>query len=163
MPPPAILLDTCFFITCLSPSQPHHKTADAYLKYFLKQNTPLILSTLVAGEFAVKQPINDLPLAHLNILPFNFIHAIKAAELRKILNPPGSKDSRSVIINDINILGQVAQERIPFILSEDEKTLSRFAVRLRAAKQIETKVVLLRDGFNPEQFAADNFLSLASL
>ena len=59
------------------------------------------------------------------------------------------EDRRQVVINDLKILAQAAEENIPIILTEDRNTLSRLAERLRTGNQTQVRVLLLADGFTP--------------
>lgn len=107
------------------------------------------VSTVAAGEFAVKQSFNDLPLRNFRIQPYNLSHAIRAAVLfnqAKSLSTTAD-DRRPIIINDLKIIAQAAEEKIPFIVTEDENTLVRLAARLREKGGTAVGTLLLRDGF----------------
>jgi predicted nucleic acid-binding protein len=154
----SVLLDTSFLITFSNPNRKNHPAAKQYLDYCVAQKIRMYLPALVAGEFAVRQSVEDLPLERFLILPYNLPHALKAAEFSSALKNRSSKpeDLRSVIINDINILGQAESEKIPVILSEDESTLSRYSERLRKEKDVKTTVLLLKDGFIPGRLTNPN-------
>ena len=109
------------------------------------------ISTVAAGEFEVKQPISDLPLQNFSIQPYNLPHAIRAAALfRELQGERGTpEDRRPIIINDLKIIAQAAEEDIPFILTEDKNTLTRLVSRLRRKNLITLDVLLLADGFTP--------------
>lgn len=146
-----VALDTSFLISFASPGRPHHAAAVDYFRQCLAQRTPMWVSTIAAGEFEVGQPVSDLPLQNFRMLPYNLPHAIKAAELfkanRDLNSPNAPDDKRPLVINDLKILAQCEAERIPVILTEDENTLARIVRRLREARRIQTRVLLLRDGF----------------
>ena len=110
------------------------------------------LSAGAAGEFEVGQPVSDLPLQNFRIQPYNLPHAIRAAALFRSIRedtPPSGEDRRPIIINDLKILAQAEEERIPVILTEDRNTLSRLADRLRQRGQAHVRVLLLTEGFTP--------------
>jgi len=79
--PDGVLLDTSFLITFADPTRKHHAVARQYFDYFVEQGVPMFLSTIVASEFHLGQPVTDLPLDALIVLPFNLSDAIRSAEL----------------------------------------------------------------------------------
>lgn len=109
------------------------------------------ISVVAAGEFEVRQPVTDLPLQNFRILPYNLPHAVRAAkyfrEAREVR--ADAVDSRPIIVNDLKIIAQAAEDNIPTILTEDASTLSRLAKRLRDKQVARVEVVLLSDGFAP--------------
>src|SRR5438128_1658287 len=117
-------LDTSFLISFADPNRPHHKAAVEYFRYCVAERIPMWVSAVAAGEFAVKQSFNDLPLRNFRIQPYNLAHAIRAAELFNQAQSisRAADDRRPVIINDLKIIAQAAEEKIPFILTEDENT-----------------------------------------
>ncbi len=149
----SVCVDTSFLISFADPTRPNHATAVEYFRYCLGTGTTMFLSTLVAAEFEVGQPITDLPLQNFRILPFNLLHARRAARFAAALRYGGIQtspgDSRRVIVNDLNILGQTAEEGIQIVLTEDESTMSRLAFRLRLANLTTVTTILLRDPFSP--------------
>ncbi|MBS0661257.1 MAG: PIN domain-containing protein [Verrucomicrobia bacterium] len=155
-----VTLDTSFLITFADPGRQNHPVAVEYYRHCLAQRIPMWISVVAAGEFAVKQPITDLPLQHFRILPYNLPHAIKAAELRRALQvapPAGSSaavsDARPIILNDLKIIAQAAEEGIGTVITEDESTLARVAERLRRAGAASVFSLLLTKGFAPGELA----------
>lgn len=57
-------------------------------------------------------------------------------------------DSRSVVRDDVKLLGQAVHESIPFILTEDASTLFKYCERLRDEGMLPTKAVKLADRFD---------------
>ena len=53
----SVLLDTSFLITFADPTRPHHQTAHLYLRECVARQVPMFLSTVVASEFHVGQPV----------------------------------------------------------------------------------------------------------
>lgn len=109
------------------------------------------ISTIAAGEFEVKQPISDLPLQNFRVQPYNLPHAIRAAALfRELEGERGAvEDRRPIVINDLKIIGQAAEDKIPLIITEDKNTLTRLVSRLRKKNVALVEVLLLADGFAP--------------
>ena len=146
-----VSLDTSFLITFADPERPNHAVAVEYFRYCLAQRIPMWISTVVAGEFEVGQPISDLPLQNFRILPYNLSHAIKAALLLRKLREEAApvEDRRHIIINDLKVIAQAEEEQIPVVLTEDENTLTRIVARLNKPGFVSVSSVLLKDGFTP--------------
>jgi len=147
-----VSLDTSFLISFVDPDRVNHAVAVEYFRYCLAQRIPMWISVVAAGEFEVRQPINDLPLQHFRLLSYNLLHARRAAACRKALEgveKEETKDQRKIIINDLMIIAQAEEEGISVILTEDKKTLSRFVERLRKTEDVSVSVLLLTEGFTP--------------
>jgi len=146
-----VSLDTSFLITFADPERPNHAVAVEYFRYCLAQRIPLWISTVVAGEFEVKEPISDLPLQNFRIQPYNLAHAIKAAALYRTLHDETTpvEGQRSVIINDLKVIAQAEEEQIPVVITEDANTLVRIATRLRQRGGVTVNTILLKEGFTP--------------
>ncbi len=70
-----------------------------------------------------------------------------AGELASALGrDPG--DPRDAVKDDLKLLAQAVCTAIPYVLTEDERTLAKFARQLEAAGRSTVKAVLLRDGFD---------------
>src|SRR5450759_4170057 len=113
-----VSLDTSFLISFADPDRPNHTVAVDYFRHCLAQQIPMWISTVAAGEFEVGQPVSDLPLQNFRVQPYNLPHAIRAAALFGALREdtaPTSEDRRPVVINDLKILAQAEEERIPVI------------------------------------------------
>ena len=148
-----VSLDTSFLISFADPDRAHHSVAVEYFRHCVAQQVPMWVSTVAAGEFEVGQPVSDLPLQNFRIQPYNLPHAIKAAAFfraqREGASTPAAEDRRPIIINDLKIVAQAAEDGIPVILTEDANTLSRIAERLRAGGHTDVRVLLLTEGFTP--------------
>lgn len=147
-----VSLDTSFLISFADPGRANHAVAVDYFRHCLAQRIPMWLSTVAAGEFEVGQPVSDLPLQNFRIQPYNLPHAIRAAAFFRALRQDDTKpveDRRPVVINDLKIIAQAAEENIPVILTEDRNTLSKLAERLRTSGQSQVRVLLLTEGFTP--------------
>lgn len=149
----AFLLDTSFLITLADDSRPQHAVACHYYRYALQQGAPMHVSTLALAEFAIKQAVTDLPLRTFRIEPFNIRHAIKSSELCALLMPTrDADDNRSVVRTDLQLIAQAVTEGIPFILTEDRNTLSKYVERAKSVGTGECRAVLLSDGFEAAWF-----------
>ncbi len=144
----SVLLDTGFLITLVDRNRPHHDTAARYYRLMLEQQVPMYFSAIVAAEFAIKQPITDLPLKHFRCIPFNIPHANESARLWNALGQRDDGDSRAVVRDDVKLLGQAAHESIPFLLSEDASTLFKYCERLRHAGVLSVRAIKLADGYD---------------
>src|SRR5438105_4654670 len=99
-------LDTSFLISFADPTRPNHRVAVEYFRHCVAERIPMWISTVAAGEFAVKQSFDDLPLQNFRIQPYNLSHALRAATLfRESRNDSSpTQDSRRIIINDLKII-----------------------------------------------------------
>lgn len=147
-----VTLDTSFLITFADPERRNHAVAVEYFRHCLAQRIPMWISTVVAGEFEVGQPISDLPLQNFRILPYNLAHAIQAAAFFKVIREaqtPPLEDRRPIIINDLKLIAQAEDEQISVILTEDTNTLVRIAARLNQRGVSSVSTLLLSEGFTP--------------
>jgi predicted nucleic acid-binding protein len=135
----AVLLDTSFLISLVDGNRANHSIAAQYYRLMLEQQCPMIFSAIVAAEFAIGQPITDLPLKNFRPVPFNIPHAVEAARLWNALGNHEDGDNRAVVRDDIKLLAQAAHESIPFILTERRQNplqvLRAFALCGRVAGQ----------------------------
>lgn len=91
-----------------------HENAKEYFKYFLSNKVTLKCSTISIAEYCVKGKYTELPLRNLQILPFNFNHAVRAGELMAILKSKKTAPitlERAVVINDIKLFAQADCEK----------------------------------------------------
>lgn len=154
-----VALDTSFLISFADPQRPNHQVAVDYFRHCIANRIPMWISTIAAGEFHVRQSFTDLPLHNFHILPFNLPHALKAGELFNRLNSTPSSaqgDSRRIIINDLKLIAQALEDRIPIILTEDETTLARLVTRIASPGTQNLRVLLLKSGFSPSRLLDTN-------
>ena len=147
----AFLVDTSFLITLADDSRPHHAHAMCYFREAVTRGATLYLSAVVISEFHAKQPITDLPLRNFRVLPFNIDHAMMTGELSSAIRRDPS-DPRDSVKDDLKLLAQAVCTAIPYVLTEDERTLAKFAKQLEVAGRSGVKAVLLRDGFDRAWF-----------
>ena len=81
----SVLLDTSFFIRCLNDNDPLFKNADGYVRYFIKEEITMMISTISIAEYCVGGDIYELPLRNLQIVPFNLDHSKKTGEFARIV------------------------------------------------------------------------------
>lgn len=143
----AALLDTSFLISLVDSGRHNHSIAVQYYRLMLEQQMPMYFSAIAAAEFAIKQPITDLPLKNFRCIPFNIPHSIEAARLWNLLDRD-STDNRAVVRDDVKLMAQAEHESIPFILTEDASTLFKHCERLRNSRHIKVRAVKLADGFD---------------
>ncbi len=151
----SVLLDTSFLISLVDANRVNHNTAVQYYKLLLEQQIPIYFSAIVAAEFAIKQPITDLPLKNFRIIPFNIPHSIESARLWNLLGTRDEGDNRAVIRDDVKIMAQASHEAIPFLLTEDASTLCKYCERLRTSGNLDVRAVKLADGFDSSAFRLD--------
>lgn len=157
----SVLLDTSFLITLVTRNRPQHTIAKQYYELLIADKIPLYFSTIVASEFAIKQPITDLPLNNFRVIPFNITHSIESARLWNLVGTSrGPGDSRDTIKDDLKIIAQASCEQIPFLLTEDASTLYKYCERLRLSNHVQTRAIKLVDGFNSAAFRPDGQQSL---
>lgn len=143
----AVLLDTSFLISLVDGKRANHSIAAQYYRLMLEQQSPMFFSAIVAAEFAIKQPITDLPLKNFRCIPFNITHSTESARLWNLL-VRDSGDNRAVVRDDIKLMAQAAHESIPFILTEDASTLYKYCERLRDTGALRVRAIRLVDGFD---------------
>jgi predicted nucleic acid-binding protein len=123
-----VLLDTGFFIRLLNKQMAMHDTAQEYYRYCLENSIVLKCSTISVAEYCVKGSYEDLPLQVVQIVPFNWDHAVRAgklaaAALRVRGSLPGSGIERSVVINDINLFAQAdVDPGIDLFVTSDDRS-----------------------------------------
>jgi predicted nucleic acid-binding protein len=125
MPINSVLLDTSFLIRLLKGNDFLHGSEKDYFRYFLKEDVILKCSTIAIAEYCVKGRHDQLPLRNLQILPFNFNHAVRSGQLMAMLKeskgtPIGIE--RAVVINDIKLFAQadIESDIAGFITSDSE-------------------------------------------
>ena len=149
------LLDTSFLITLVNDRRPNHETAKQYFRHMLQANVPMYLSAIAAAEFAVKQPVTDLPLGAFRILNFNLAHGQQTAKLMNALEARDFGDSRAAVRDDLKLMAQASHEQIGILLTEDASTLHKYCQRLRDSGHLQTRAVTLKEGFDADAFNED--------
>lgn len=123
----SVLLDTSFFIRFLNDNDPLFKNADAYFRYFIKEEITMMISTISIAEYCVGGDINELPLRNLQIVPFNLDHSKKTGEFARIIFKNKGKlklNERNIIPNDTKLFSQADCEKtVEYYLSSDSESL----------------------------------------
>ncbi|UFH34936.1 type II toxin-antitoxin system VapC family toxin [Flavobacterium acetivorans] len=123
----SVLLDTSFFIRFLNDNDPLFKNADAYFRYFIKEEITMMISTISIAEYCVGGDIHELPLRNLQIIPFNLDHSKKTGEFARIIFKNKGKlklNERNIIPNDTKLFSQADCEKtVEYYLSSDSESL----------------------------------------
>lgn len=149
-----VLLDTSFLISLVDRTRKHHGVAVQFFRFFASEGVPMFLSTIVAAEFHQKQPVTDLPLDAMQVLPFNLIDAMRAAELDFARFKGMAGVARDALKDDFKLLGQAKAYDLAFVITEDASTLHKFCTSLRqdAGVGLKTRAIKLEDGFDKSHF-----------
>lgn len=147
----SVLLDTSFLISLSDPTRKHHDVAEQYLKASIERRVPMFLSSIVISEYQVRQAINDLPLRNFIVLPFNVDHAMACGLLVRAM-PRDAGDDRVRVKDDFKLIAQCQCDGVSHVLSEDASTLTKYIDRLQAEGRLETRCILLRNGFDASWF-----------
>jgi len=160
---PSVLLDTSFLISLVDSKRVNHDTAKQYYKHILEQRLPIYFSAIVASEFSIKQPIEELELRSFRVLPFNIPHSKKSAHLWNLLDGRDSGDNRSVVKDDIKIIAQALCENIPFILTDDANTFYKYCERLHNIHNLDIRAIKLADRFDLSALRLDGQKDIGTL
>ena len=111
----AVLLDSGFLIRLMNPDEPPHPVAMRYFRDFVENGVQCKVSTIALAEYGVKDDLSHLPMQYLQVLPFHYNHAARAAQLmRTILRVKKERGAviqpRAVIPNDTKMFGQASSE-----------------------------------------------------
>jgi predicted nucleic acid-binding protein len=139
------LLDTSFLIRLLNEGDSLHKNAKEYFQYFLKEKSILKCSTISIAEYCVRGKYVELPFRNMQILPFNFNHAVRAGEIMAALLahrgiPDGS--DRTVVINDVKLFAQADTEsEIDGYVTSDSKSRKKLYDAVKQYRQLSFSFV----------------------
>lgn len=150
-----VMWDTSALISLVDKNRANHETAKNCYRKLLEHDELQIVSSIAISEYAV-QADASLLLQNLEfcIQEFNLNHALTAANLKK--TTLGEKDLRSlentrnVVVNDTQLIGQAHAENVEVILTEDASTFCKTVAKLRDKGVITLKAILLND--NPLQY-----------
>jgi predicted nucleic acid-binding protein len=147
-----VLLDTSFFITLADSKRANHKTARKFWRFFLEEQIPVYLSTIVVSEFYLKQELSPEILRACIVLPFNWSDAVKAAGL-DFTTFKGDRHSRDALKDDVKIIAQADEAGVEYIVTDDEDTLTRFAKECKNHGKTGCQCIALSGGFDRAYFA----------
>ena len=146
-----VVLDTSFLITLAGSARANHQTARRYWRHFTETGIPLFLPTIVVSEFHVRQVIPPEIVCACVVLPFNWDDAVKAAALDFSRMERGD-ESRDALKDDVKIIAQAAVKDAAFVITDDSKSLYKFAQQLAATGQVAFRPIKLDDGFDRSFF-----------
>ena len=111
----AVLLDSGFLIRLMNPDEPLHQVALRWFRQFVEQGVVCKVSTIALAEYGVKDDLTHLPMQYLQVLPFHYNHAERAALfMRTIIQIKKERGAniqpRVVIPNDTKMFGQASSE-----------------------------------------------------
>jgi len=111
----AVLLDSGFLIRLMNPEEPLHTVAMRWFRLFIEQGVVCKVSTIALAEYGVKDDLTHLPMQYLQVLPFHYNHAERAAQfMRIVLRVKKERGAviqpRVVIPNDTKMFGQASCE-----------------------------------------------------
>ena len=135
-----VLCDTSYLIRLSNSNEALHENARKYLKYLLDEGHVLFVSTIALAEYAVKDPIANLPMRYFRVIPFNIDHAQRAGELTEIVlrtrnRLPENLTDRAIIPNDSKMFAQAdTVQRVTHFLTADKKCESIFNLIKESAK-----------------------------
>lgn len=152
--PAGVVVDTSFLITLAGPDRQHYGHARSYWEHFSRNGLPIFLPTIVVSEFCTRQDIPPEILRACVVLPFNWDDAIKAASLGIPKSDRGGA-SRGALKDDVKIIAQAIVRDAAWIITDDTKSLYKFALRLRTAGQAAFRPIKLEDGFEPSLLDPD--------
>ena len=123
----AVLLDSGFLIRLMNPDEPLHTTAMGWFRQFVEQGVTCKVSTIALAEYGVKDALSHLPMQYLQVLPFHYNHAERAAVfMRTILRVKRERGAvihpRVVVPNDTKMFAQASTEAdiLSFVSADSE-------------------------------------------
>lgn len=123
----AVLLDSGFLIRLMNPEEPLHTAAMTWFRQFVEQGIRCKVSTIALAEYGVKDDLAHLPMQYLQVIPFHYNHAVRAAGfMRTILRVKQERGAviqpRNVVPNDTKMFAQAsAEEDIQSFISADSE------------------------------------------
>lgn len=111
----SVLLDSGFLIRLMNPDEPLHTAAMAWFRQFVEQGVQCKVSTIALAEYGVKDDLSHLPMQYLQVIPFHYNHAERAAKfMRTILRVKKERGAviqpRAVVPNDTKMFAQASSE-----------------------------------------------------
>ena len=96
--------DTSFFIRLMNDRDLLHPNAREYFEFLMKNDHVLTISTIAIAEYCVRGRIDELPLANINVIPFERSHAERSGVFARAAFDSGIIVSeRRIIPNDCNL------------------------------------------------------------
>ena len=132
-------LTPVFFIRLLNDDDKLHLNALGYYKYFLENEITLKVSTITIAEYCVLGKLEDLPIANIQILPFNLKEAQRTGEFANAIFAENkisfaNLHPRAIIPNDSKLFAQADLDKtiIYFVTSDmrSKRTLDLLRKRI---------------------------------
>ncbi len=150
-----VLLDTNFVIQFMNEGDDRHREIRSFFRIFQEKGFRLKFSTISIAEYCVRGTLEELPLRHLEVLPFNVLHANMAGEFtRKLRSDSSSKDStdRSCIKDDAKLLAQLQLESELTAFATSDKRLLKTMEALSAEGRLREITIFDTNGDAPSVF-----------
>lgn len=150
----SVLLDTSFFIRLLNDTDPLHKNALGYFRYFLEQGFVIKASTIAIAEYCVRGDADDLPLKNMFVVPFNYDHAIRAGKIMGEVymekQKRGAKITpRAVVPNDTKMFAQADVESdIKFYATADSECKKIYDIIYKAERSLSFSFIDITIPYN---------------
>jgi predicted nucleic acid-binding protein len=145
------MLDTSYFITLFDDTRAYHEDAKEYYKYFISNNVPMYLSTIMIAEYTQKDSIEEhIATGNFKIIPFTYDDAIISGMISNKLTDisRNASDTRADAKDDVKLLAQTKRENISHLITADERTLVKYCNKLRCSGEFETQTVVLSTGYD---------------
>tara|TARA_R110000751_G_C13760842_1_gene479226 strand:- start:410 stop:850 length:441 start_codon:yes stop_codon:yes gene_type:complete len=107
-----------------------HLNALGYYKYFLENEITLKVSTITIAEYCVLGKLEDLPIANIQILPFNLKEAQRTGEFANAIFAENkisfaNLHPRAIIPNDSKLFAQADLDKtITYFVTSDMRSKS---------------------------------------
>lgn len=119
-----VLLDTSFLINLVSTTAMFHDRAYEFFNAFVTHHCAIAVSTIAISEYAIKDDVTHIPLNMLQIIPFNYGHAVMSGKYGCQVTSCRKQEpdtSRVVVLNDSKMFAQAEFEKIDYVVSADSK------------------------------------------
>lgn len=147
----SVLVDTSFLISVYDTDRENNRVSKQYFKYFKANSINMILSTIVISEYHQKSSIIDIiNSGDYQLVSFDHLDGIKTAEVAFSLGKP--RNDKAQFKDDLKLLGQSLKNEVSFIITEDKKTLGKYAEKLIQAGVLSAKIIISSNGFDVSHF-----------
>ena len=119
-----LLLDTSFLINLVSKNAIFHDRAYEFFNSFMTRHCIMAVSTIALSEYAIKDDVTHIPLTMLQIVSFNYGHAVMSGKYGNIVTSCRKQEpdtTRAVVLNDSKMFAQAEVEKIDYVVSADNK------------------------------------------
>lgn len=145
-----ILWDSSALISLLDETRSTHEAALECYWRLREEGELQIISSIAISELAVKNNPEPIFLEFgFQVQDFNIRHAIEAANVKKITMVDkqlrSEQNTRAVIVNDSQIIGQALAEQVDYILTEDQNTFCKTVSKLHSKLGMSLQALLLSD------------------